>query len=64
MKTTGIILLILGGFTTIIAIVGAAQGYQTNFSGLGLLVLGAFLMSRANKKKEEAKKKQKWEDGA
>lgn len=63
MKTTGIVLIVLGGLLTIIAIVGAAQGYQVNFSGLAFLVLGAFLISRANKKNEEAEKKRKWEEG-
>jgi hypothetical protein len=63
MKITGIVLIVLGGILTLTAIVGAAQGYQVNFSGVALLVLGAFLISRANRKKEEAEKKRKWEEG-
>lgn len=63
MKTTGIILAVLGAFLTIVAIVGAIQGYQVNFSGTALLVLGIFLISRANKKKEEEEKRRNWEEG-
>jgi len=63
MKTAGIILLVLGGISVLGAIVGAAGGHDTSFSGLALVVLGAFLMSRANKKKEKEEQKRQWEDG-
>lgn len=57
MKTAGIVLLILG----IMAIIGGLmQGHFTPAS-LAFIVLGAFLISRANKKKEEIKKKKQWE---
>lgn len=52
MKTTGIVLVTIGVISTLGAIIGAVNGYQTNFGGLTLVVLGAFLISRANKKKE------------
>ncbi len=61
MKIAGIILIILGALSTITAIVGASQGHNVSFIGLGFIVLGAFLLSRANKKKEELEKKKKWE---
>lgn len=63
MKTAGIILLVLGSISTLVAIIGAAKGYQTSFGGLMFVVLGAYLMSRANRKKEEAAKKKKWSEG-
>lgn len=63
MKTTGIVLLVLGLLSTLGGIIGAANGQKANFSGLMIVVLGAFLISRANKKKEEEEKKKKWEQG-
>ncbi len=63
MKTAGIILLVIGLLSTLGALVGAAQGHSTSFAGLAFVVLGAFLISRGNKKKEEEKKKQEWVDG-
>lgn len=63
MKVAGIILLVLGGLSTLGAIIGAAQGHSTSFAGLTFVVLGAFLLSRANKKKEEEEKKRKWAEG-
>lgn len=63
MKIAGIILLVLGGLSTLGAIIGAAQGHSTSFAGLTFVVLGAFLLSRANKKKKEEEKKKQWEQG-
>lgn len=63
MRTTGIILLVLGIFSTFGAIVAAYSGHQTSFAGLTFVVLGAFLISRANKKKKEEKEKQQWLEG-
>lgn len=63
MKTTGIVLLVLGLLSTLGGIIGAVNGQNPNFSGLMIVVLGAFLISRANKKKEEEEKKRKWEQG-
>lgn len=63
MKIAGIILLVLGTLSLLGAIVGASNGYDTSFSGIGFVVLGAFLINRANKKKEEAKKKKEWIEG-
>ena len=53
MKIAGIILLVLGILSTLGAIIG----------GLTFVVLGAFLLNRANKKKEEEEKKRKWAEG-
>lgn len=64
MKTTGIILLVLGILSTLVAIMGAARGHNISFSGIAFIVLGAFLMSRANKKKEEEAKRKQWESGS
>lgn len=63
MKIAGIILLVIGVLSTLGAIIGAANGHATSFGGLGLVVLGAFLLSRAKKKKEEEEKKKKWAEG-
>ncbi|MGL2987728.1 hypothetical protein ACSVH5_09040 [Flavobacterium sp. RSSA_27] len=63
MKTTGIVILALGCLSTLGGILGAIVGGQPNFSGVTLIVLGAFLISRANKKKEEADRKRQWEQG-
>ena len=62
MKTTGIILVALGGISTLGAIVGAANGKQTTFSGIIFIALGAFLISRTNKKKNDDEDKRRWEE--
>lgn len=64
MKVAGIILLSLGIISVLGAIVGAANGRQTNFAGLAFVVLGAFLISRANKKREEEERRKEWEKGS
>ena len=63
MKITGIILLVIGIISTLGAFAGAAMGRDANLSGLIFVVLGAFLISRANKKAEEEKKKKEWAEG-
>ena len=63
MKIAGIILLILGGFSTLGDIIVASRGHKAPFAGLSFIVLGLFLISRANKNKEEAEKKKKWVEG-
>ncbi len=63
MKTTGIVLVIIGGLSTFGAIMATANGHPTSLAGLAFVVLGAFLISRANKKKEEEEKKKHWEQG-
>ena len=64
MKTTGIVLVVIGCLSTLGAIIAAANGQKANFAGLTFVVLGAFLISRANKKKEEEEKKKRWEEGS
>jgi uncharacterized membrane protein YbaN (DUF454 family) len=61
MKTIGIILVILGALSVLGAIIGASHGHETQFSGLVFVVLGAFLISRANKKIAEEQEKKQWE---
>lgn len=63
MKTTGIVILVLGCLSTFGGIMGTIAGQKPNFAGVTFIVLGAFLISRANKKKEEADKKKQWEQG-
>lgn len=62
MKAGGIVLIVMGALSTIGALIGASQGHQTSFGGLAFIVIGAFLLSRANKKKEEEEKKKEWEN--
>lgn len=64
MKTTGIILIILGAISTLGAFIALSQGRKTSFLGLGLIVLGAYFLSRVDKKKEEDEKRKKWEDSS
>ncbi len=54
MKTTGIILLVLGILSTLGGILGTIGGREPNLSGLAFVALGGFLIYRANQKKEEA----------
>ncbi|MFW6272983.1 MAG: hypothetical protein ACOC2U_04295 [bacterium] len=63
MKVAGIILFVLGIMSTLGAIIGTANGNSVSFGGIGFIVLGAFLISRANKKKKEEQKKKEWLDG-
>lgn len=66
MKTGGIILIVLGALNLIVAIAGMADypdqaGPKFGFA-IGMIVLGAYLINRAQKKKEEKLKKEKWEN--
>jgi hypothetical protein len=61
MKTWGIILIVMGSLSTIGACMATAEGQNTSFAGIGFIVLGAYLLSRADKKKEEEEQKRKWE---
>nr|MBC7613262.1 hypothetical protein [Pseudopedobacter sp.] len=63
MKTTGIVILVLGCLSTLGGIIGTIGGREPNFAGVTFIVLGAFLISRGNKKKEEEQKKKQWEEG-
>lgn len=63
MKTTGIILLVIGCLSTFGGIIGTIGGQEPNFTGLTFVVIGGFLIFRANQKKEEAEKKKQWEEG-
>lgn len=63
MKIFGIILVVLGCVSTFIGIMATIEGYKSNFTGIGLVVLGAYLIYRANKKKEEDEEKKKWIEG-
>ena len=63
MKIAGIILLVLGIMSTLGAIIGTANGQSISFGGIGFIVLGAFLISRPNKKNEDEKKKKEWLEG-
>ena len=62
MKIAGIIILVIGILSTLGGIIQTING-RPNFAGLIWVVLGAFLLSRANKKKEEEDKKKQWERG-
>jgi len=63
MKTTGIILIVIGALSTIGGILGTISGREPNLAGLTFVVLGAYLVHRANQKKEDAESKKRWEEG-
>lgn len=62
MKGWGIACVVIGALNLIIGIIATFHGANTaNFSSAVLfLVLGAFLISRARKKEQEKKDKEKW----
>ncbi len=65
MKIGGVISLILGVLNLIIGIGGLSTQYADQASGkigfgIGAIVLGVYLLNRANKKKEEQQEKDKW----
>ena len=64
MRTTGIVLIVLGALSLLGALIAAAKGQQTSFAGLTFIVIGAFLISRVEKKKEEVEQRRKWEEGS
>lgn len=63
MKTTGIVLLVIGILSTLGGIIGTIAGKEPNLTGLTLVVLGGFLIYRANQKREDEEKKKQWEAG-
>jgi len=63
MKTTGIILLVIGALSTLGGILGTISGREPNLAGLTFVVIGGFLIFRANQKKEEAEKRRQWSEG-
>lgn len=68
MKVGGIIALIFGVLNLIIGIGGLSTQYADQATGkigfgIGAIVLGIYLLNRANKKKEEQKEKDKWNNG-
>ncbi len=44
MKTTGIVILVIGILSTLGGIIGTIGGHDPNFAGLTFVVLGAFLI--------------------
>lgn len=68
MKVGGIIALIFGVLNLIIGIGGLSTRYVNQATekigfGIGAIVLGLYLINRANKKKKEQKDKEKWNNG-
>jgi len=63
MKTTGIVILVFGCLSTLGGILATIGGHKPNFAGVTFIILGAFLISRGNKKKAEEEKKKQWEEG-
>ncbi len=67
MKIGGIISIILGAINIIIGFAGLSSKYADQATsklgfGIGLLVLGLFLINRAKKRKEEQDEKNKWKN--
>ncbi len=68
MKVGGIIALIFGVLNLIVGIGGLSTQYADQATGkigfgIGAIVLGIYLLNRANQKKEEQKEKDKWSSG-
>ena len=63
MRTTGIVFVVLGSLGTLGQLVAAAQGHNATFGPIAFVVLGAFLITMANRKKAEEEKKRKWAEG-
>jgi hypothetical protein len=63
MKTTGIVLLVFGILSTFGGIMRTISGREPNLTGLTFVVIGAYLVYRANQKKEEEVQKRNWENG-
>jgi len=67
MKIIGIILIIIGAINVITGFAGLTSDYADQAIssigfGIGFIVLGAYLINRAKKKKEEKEEKDKWEN--
>jgi uncharacterized membrane protein YfcA len=68
MKVGGIIALIFGVLNIIIGIGALSSEYADQAGGkigfgIGAIVLGIYLLNRANQKKEEQNEKDKWSNG-
>lgn len=66
MKIAGIVLAIFGGIQFIVGFAGVAQGIEAAgksiTGGIVFIVLGIFLISRANKKKQKETERKEWEE--
>lgn len=60
MKITGWVLVVFGALSLLGAIIGATLGREESFGGIAFIVLGAYLIHRANQKKQEEEDLQKW----
>ncbi len=68
MKVGGIISIIFGLLSFIVGIAGLSTKYADKAVGnlgwgIGLIVLGFYLLNRARQKKEEQNEKDKWSNG-
>jgi uncharacterized membrane protein HdeD (DUF308 family) len=68
MKTGGIIAIIFGALNIFVGIAGlnspfAERAIRNLGLGIGVIILGIYLISRANEKKEEQKEKDNWMKG-
>jgi uncharacterized membrane protein HdeD (DUF308 family) len=68
MKVGGIIALIFGVLNLIFGIVALSTEYADQAGGkigfgIGAIVLGIYLLNRANQKQEEQNEKDKWSNG-
>ncbi len=63
MRVAGIILVVLGALSVVVAFIALSNGHRGSFGGLGFIALGAFLIHKSNKKKEEEEQRKKWENG-
>ena len=52
--------MVFGALSLLGAIIGATLGREESFGGIAFIVLGAYLIHRANQKKQEEEDLQKW----
>lgn len=66
MKIGGIILIVLGGLSTMGGILKISNGHGTEFSlwGPGMIVIGILLVIKSNNKKKEEEEKKNWVEGS
>jgi len=62
MKTTGIVLLIIGILSFAGAVIAAQKGKNIFAGPIAFILVGAYMINRANKNKKEKIEKSKWED--
>lgn len=62
MKTWGIVLIVFGSLSLLGALLAAANGAAGSGGGIAFIVIGAYLIHRANQKEKEQQEHDNWSD--